>query len=139
MLSSMSNTRLDFILCSSQVTWAWCIIRWQTSFFQKHLNWCSWGQCLDWVNLGRLEVPTYNIHPVHAQQYHQDIFDGEENQHLVKDPVVDYDGDPDDKERAILGKSRLHDAKYVRSMFFTHSHWLDLNVVCILFVSASHF
>lgn len=127
------------MLCCCQATRAWYHIRCRRFFFYKHLNFCSSGQCLVWQNLGRAEVPAHNIHPVHAQQYHQDVFDGKENQHLVKDPVIDYDGDSDYKERSILGKSRLHDAKYVRSVFCTHGHWLGLSVAFSCCVRASHF
>ena len=65
---------------------------------------------------GGSEVLPYYSQPVQAQYDHQEVLDGEENQHLVDDFEDGHDGEPDQQKRPVLDEQGVHDAPHVRAV-----------------------
>lgn len=87
---------------------------------------------------GGSEVLAYNNQPVQVQYDHQEVLDGEENQHLVEDLEVDHDDEPDNQERPVLDKQGLHDAPNVRAVFSQEGHLLDPLLTITLWLGVHH-
>lgn len=76
-----------------------------------------WNSEVSAAAAGSSVVLTENHQPVQAEYDHQEVLDGEESQHLVKDFAIDHGDDSHHQERTVLDEQGFCGVPHVSAVF----------------------